>query len=121
MEWLGYVVAVAVGAAVVFALTPAIEWALRKIDPDGTGILPGTLRGGRWIGRLERAWAYVAVVIGASATLGVLIAIKGLGRFGDLKEAGSAFAERFIIGTLLSLGSACGAALLVRWLITALA
>lgn len=119
MEWLVYGAAVAVGAIVVFAATPFIEWALRRIDPEGTGVLPGTPRGGRWIGRLERAWAYVAVVLGAASTLAVLIAVKGLGRFGDLKDSGSAFAERFIIGTLLSLGLACGAGLLIRWLITA--
>lgn len=120
MEWFEYAVAIVVGATVIFALTPAVEWALGKIDPDGTGVLPGTLRGGRWIGRLERAWAYVAVAIGATSTLPVLIAIKGLGRFGDLKDAGTAFAERFIIGSLLSLGSACAAGLLVKWLMTEL-
>lgn len=116
MEWLGYIVAIVAGIAVVLGGMPLIDWALRRIDPEGEGSGHGTPRGGRWIGILERAWVFIAIAVGYPAAIGVLVAIKGLGRFGDLKEGDTAFAERFIIGTLLSMGSAAAIALLVRWL-----
>lgn len=121
MQWLVYGAAAAVGIAVVLGGVPLIDWALRKIDPEGEGSGRGTPRGGRWIGVLERGWVYVAIVAGSATALGVLVAIKGLGRFGDLRQGDTAFAERFIIGTLLSMGSTAVVALLVRWLLLPLA
>lgn len=114
MEWLGYGIIAVVGIVVVLGGAPVIEWALRRIDPEGEGSGHGTPSGGRWIGMLERTWVYVAIVVGSPASLAILVAIKGLGRFGDLKTGDTAFAERFIIGTLISMGSAAALALLVR-------
>ncbi len=61
------------------------------------------LRGGAWIGVLERAGVYVTLVAGWPAGLAVLLALKGLGRYPELRvQEDSGAAERFIIGTLAS-------------------
>lgn len=68
------------------------------------------LRGGEWIGLLERAAVYVCIVVGSAAGLGLILAIKGLGRYAELRTPNLAKGERFIIGTLASWlwASACG-------------
>jgi hypothetical protein len=61
------------------------------------------LRGGAWIGGLERAAVFVCLVAGWPAGLAVLLALKGLGRYPELRvQEDSGAAERFIIGTLTS-------------------
>lgn len=75
-------------------------------DTDEAGSLRragAVLRGGAWIGVLERAGIYVTVVVGWPAGLAVLLALKGLGRYPELRvQEDSGAAERFIIGTLAS-------------------
>lgn len=77
---------------------------LRQIEPDGA--LPGVLRGGTWIGILERLAITGAVLAGVPEAVAVIIAIKGLGRYPELRatdaEQRGPAAERFIIGTLAS-------------------
>lgn len=65
------------------------------------------LRGGAWIGALERAAVTATLVAGWPEGLAVVLAVKGLGRYPELRHAGAA--ERFIIGTLSSVlwASAC--------------
>ncbi len=73
------------------------------------------LRGGVWIGALERAAVAGCLVAGIAEGIVVVIAIKGLGRYPELRAQGAA--ERFIIGTFTSLlwaGAAAGVALLIR-------
>lgn len=76
------------------------------------------LRGGAWIGVLERAAIYAAVVAGWPEGIAIVLAVKSLARYPELQAgAASAAAERFIIGTFVSTLFACacaGAALLVR-------
>ncbi len=61
------------------------------------------LRGGAWIGALERAAIYATLVAGWPSGLAVLLALKGLGRYPELRvQEDSGAAERFIIGTLAS-------------------
>lgn len=61
------------------------------------------LRGGAWIGLLERAAIVGSILVGYPEAIAVVIAIKGLGRFPELRAAtGAAASERFIIGTLTS-------------------
>lgn len=70
------------------------------------------LRGGAWIGVLERAGVLAALVAGWPEGLAVVLALKGLGRYPELRNAGTgAVAERFIIGTFTSVlwASACAA------------
>lgn len=68
---------------------------------------PSQLRGGMWIGLLERA--AIASTLWASwpEGLAVVLAVKGLGRFSELKQ--HAAAEQFILGTFVSVLWACAA------------
>ncbi|WP_345761356.1 hypothetical protein [Diaminobutyricibacter sp. McL0608] len=63
------------------------------------------LRGGTFIGYLERFATAGAIMAGFPEAIAVLIAIKGVGRFTELEAAEAR--ERFIIGTLVSLIWAC--------------
>lgn len=72
--------------------------------PDDTLEQAGeVLRGGAWIGAFERLAAFAAVVSGWPEGLAIVLAIKGLARYPELKaDARSGIAERFIIGTFAS-------------------
>ena len=76
------------------------------------------LRGGAWIGMLERAAVYAAIVAGWPEGIAIVLAVKSLARYPELQAgAASAAAERFIIGTFVSTLFACacaGVALLAR-------
>ena len=61
------------------------------------------LPGGRWIGLLERAATYACIVAGFPAGIGVVMVVKGFGRYPELRTPDTAKSERFIIGTLASL------------------
>lgn len=61
-----------------------------------------TLRGGTWIGILERLAVVLCILVDEPAGLAVIVAVKGLGRFPELRENPGA-SERFVIGTLASL------------------
>lgn len=106
-----FVVAVAGGGPVTAAV-------LRLADSKDAGRLRGihaeqVLRGGAWIGAFERAAVFAALVAGWPEGLAVVLALKGLGRYSELRAdaggPGSAaapdtggVAERFIIGTFSS-------------------
>ncbi|HMT50596.1 hypothetical protein [uncultured Dietzia sp.] len=68
------------------------------------------LRGGMWIGILERVGLTAAILAGRFELAAVVVAIKALGRYPEIRE-NPAVSERFIIGTLTSLlvAAACGA------------
>jgi len=72
------------------------------------------LRGGAWIGALERVAIFAALVAGWPAGLAVVLAVKGLGRYPELRAAEDGVrtgaAERFIIGTFTSVLWACACA-----------
>ncbi|WP_298457748.1 hypothetical protein [uncultured Cellulomonas sp.] len=79
----------------------------RATEPDE----PGPLRGGTWIGVLERVAVTGVLLAGYPAGVAFVIAIKGLGRYPELREhPGSS--ERFVIGTLGSLVWAAGCGIL---------
>lgn len=71
------------------------------------------LRGGTWIGYLERLAVVAAIAIGHYEIIAAVIAIKGLGRFSELDAPESR--ERFIVGTLVSMiwAGLCGALILL--------
>lgn len=91
----------------------ALLW---RIDEGGArvaaaqGTLMGAqkeLPGGRWIGILERIAVYVSIVAGFPPGIAVALAVKGLGRYPELraeKEGREAarVGELFIIGTFVS-------------------
>lgn len=96
--------------ALALAANPLIRLLLKKVDPPqpqtGPRLLEAeqVLRGGRWIGMLERTAAYATVVAGFPMGLAIIIAVKGLGRYPQLRaETDSRVGELFIIGTFASL------------------
>ena len=74
------------------------------------------LRGGTWIGILERLTITGLILVGYPAGIAILVAIKGLGRYPELREKPEA-SERFVIGTLASMAWAAGLGILGVWLI----
>ncbi|HEY0506891.1 MAG TPA: hypothetical protein VGD12_02405 [Blastococcus sp.] len=99
---------------------PVATAVLRAADPAAVGVPggpqdPEILRGGAWIGLLERAAIAATLLAGSAEGLVVVLAVKGLGRYAELRAP--AAAERFIIGTLASAlwAAACvGVAVLLR-------
>ena len=63
--------------------------------------VPPPLRGGLVIGFLERAATITSLLTGHVAGIGVVVAVKGLARYGEFTNARQR--EQFIIGTLVSL------------------
>ena len=74
------------------------------------------LRGGTWIGILERLAITGLILVAYPTGIAILVAIKGLGRYPELREKPEA-SERFVIGTLASMVWAAGLGVLAVWLI----
>ena len=80
------------------------------------------LRGGQWIGYLERGAVAATLLASFPEGLALVLAVKGVGRYPELRDAGSSgrnadAPEEFIIGTLASLlwaAAAAGTAALLR-------
>lgn len=96
---------------------------LEVVDADGALAVDTLLPGGSWIGALERLAIFVSLVSGLPEGVAVVLAVKALGRYPELKvdqlsrvEGNvdrSAVGERFIIGTLVSVLWAAACAYLV--------
>lgn len=73
------------------------------------------LRGGAWIGVLERIAVTAALIAGWPEGLAVVLAVKGLARYPELRSPGAGASERFIIGTFTSVlwASACAVVILL--------
>lgn len=81
---------------------PVLLGPLRISDgPDGEGAQI-VLRGGTWIGVLERLAVTGSLLAGVPEGVAIVVAVKGLGRYPELRENPGA-SERFVIGTLASL------------------
>jgi hypothetical protein len=94
---LAAVLAVAGGGLVTTQVFSFVE------DPEGVTRAGSVLRGGAWIGALERLAVYVALVAGWAPGLAIVLAVKGLGRYPELRnQEDTGVAERFIIGTFSS-------------------
>lgn len=109
------------GAATTAAETPAVPAAATPETPapvPAAAVGTRILRGGAIIGVLERLAVALAILAGQPVAIAYVVAIKGLGRFAELKETPVA-AERFIIGTLTSMLWAAGVAALARVLLQA--
>ncbi|MBP1136947.1 hypothetical protein JOE31_003179 [Arthrobacter sp. PvP023] len=96
---------------------PAADVTVDNVTADKASAQPAPttriLRGGAIIGVLERLAVCLAILTGQPVAIAYVVAIKGLGRFAELKETPVA-AERFIIGTLASMLWAAGVAALAR-------
>ena len=86
-------------------------------DAPGIRAAAATLRGGRWIGMLERLAVFATILAGFGDGIAVVLAIKALARYPELKATSSGAAERFIIGTFTSVLFAAACAGLAWWLI----
>lgn len=72
---------------------------------DGIEKEPQVLRGGLWIGVLERIAVAACMMGGQPALISLILGVKGLGRYPELKDNPEA-SERFLIGTGASILSA---------------
>jgi hypothetical protein len=115
-EWvvvLMFVIAVLGGGPVATAVlrgaehsgVPDVSYPVETLEP---GEPETQLRGGLWIGAFERAAIAASLLAGQAGGVAVVVAIKGLGRYAELRAPGAA--ERFIIGTFVSFLWAAGAA-----------
>ena len=77
------------------------------------------LRGGFWIGVLERLAIFATIMAGYGGGLIVILGVKSLARYPELRaEDRRGAAERFIIGTFASSLVAAAGAGLALWLIS---
>jgi hypothetical protein len=80
---------------------PVTAAVLHRVDHGGPVEQAGdVLRGGAWIGAMERTAIFATLVQGWPEGLAIVLAMKGLGRYPELKQPGAA--ERFIIGSFTS-------------------
>ncbi|MEE6272215.1 hypothetical protein [Georgenia wangjunii] len=113
LTWAAVGVVVAALALSVLVGRPIAWFVLARVAREAPS--GGVLRGGAWIGMLERLVITGSIIAGFPEGIAVVLAIKGLGRYPELREAHpdkrSPAAERFIIGTLVSFAwsGACGA------------
>lgn len=108
-----------IGAAVVLVGVRGVAAVLRLASdapPEDQRKAADRLKGGAWIGALERLAAYAAVVAHFPAGLAIILAVKGLARYPDLREQDAGVSERFIIGTFVSVLVAVGGGALATWL-----
>jgi len=112
----GIVLAVAAAMVGGGPVTSAVLRLVPEPTPAGSTTPPArVLRGGATIGVLERAAICVAAMLGSAEGIAVVLAVKSLGRYPELREPGTS--ERFIIGTFASVlwALACaGTAVLAR-------
>ena len=143
---LGVLVAVTAGSHVVRAVFRLTRREVRPARPARPGAVPAdaappgaaaptgelpldlespvsVLRGGAWIGYLERGAVAATLLASFPEGLALVLAVKGVGRYHELRDAGSGgragadAPEEFIIGTLASLlwaAAAAGTAALLR-------
>jgi hypothetical protein len=120
----GGVTVLAVGLAAALAVVgggPATALLFRVVDRDRSaqdGSIEGTPavpRSELWIGLLERAAVFVALLAGFPEGVAIALAVKAIGRYPELRAPGAG--ERFIVGTFANAlwASACaGVVLLAR-------
>ncbi|AEG44366.1 hypothetical protein [Isoptericola variabilis] len=114
-----WVVALALSVAVGAWLVP---WVLRHTEkePRIEAEAMAVLRGGTWIGVLERLAVTATILAGHPEGVAIVVAVKGLGRYPELKEHPVA-SERFVVGTLASLVWAGVVGLVARAVVVLLA
>lgn len=102
----GVVLAVAGGFVVTAATFSQIDTARPAATGEGATMSAAgeLLRGGAWIGALERFAVFLSLAARWPEGVAVVLAVKGLGRYPELRaDSRSGAAERFIIGSLVSL------------------
>lgn len=113
------------GALAVAGGGPVTSRVFALVDGHGHGDDPGSmnragevLRGGAWIGALERAAIFASLATAQPEGVAIVLGLKGLGRYPELRnEQRTGAAERFIIGTFTSVLWAAACAGVVRLLL----
>lgn len=97
---------------------PDTSGEVRGGTDDAPAPTPGDplLRGGTWIGLLERLAVTGSILLGHPEGVAVVVAVKGLGRYPELVRNPDV-SERFVIGSLASLVWAAGLGALGRALL----
>ncbi len=105
----GLVVAAVGGSRLTTAVFEAVDEGEETSDPEqdtearSLRTAGQVLRGGAWIGILERVAVFATLVARWPDGIAIVLAVKGLGRYPELRSGRSpGLAERFIIGTLVS-------------------
>lgn len=132
-------VVAALGAIAVFVGSPVVSWLFRRVDASAAKLAAKTaaasseeaaptaprlqaaaalLRGGHWIGLLERLAIFATLLSGFGEGIAVVLAVKSLARYPELRATTSGAAERFIIGTFASTLFAAACAGLAWWLVS---
>ena len=109
----GAVAALLTGGAVTSCLLALAD---RSARPGTVRAQQTVLRGGAWIGALERLGMVAVVLAGWPEGVAAIVAVKAFARYPELKAGqASGATERFIIGTFVSLGwaAACAGIVLV--------
>jgi hypothetical protein len=112
----GYAVAVFGGGNFVEA---ALQRLLREEDVEAIGAFQqrGLADGGKIIGWLERFLVLTFVLAGSYAPIGLVLAAKGIIRYGEIKDAKEQkVAEYVLIGTMLSVSWAVLVGAVLRWM-----
>ncbi len=110
---LGAVLAMGTGGPVVTRVFAHVDRKMRQETPSERAeqqwVLAAAtrLRGGAWVGVLERLAIYASLLAGFPEGIAIALAIKGLARYPELSATTSGAAERFIIGTFVSVLLAC--------------
>lgn len=107
----GFLFAVVVGSGLVEAVIKRVR-GLPSSSAEAEK-RAGAPAGGQIIGMLERALVFGAVLVGHPEAVALVVAVKSVARFPEF-DRDRAFAEYFLIGTILSLLFALGVAYLVR-------
>ncbi len=109
---LGLLAAVFPLGAVIGTLTAPWAREVERHFGQSEGLPAGLQGAGAYIGWLERSAIFVAVVLGHPGAIAVIFTAKSLARFPSFTR--EAFAEYYLIGTLLSLFGATAAAVGIR-------
>ena len=112
---IGAIAAVLGGNAVVLSVFGLADASAR---PGSPRVQRTILRGGAWIGALERLAMVGTVLAGWPEGIAAIVAVKAFARYPELKTGqGTGATERFIIGTFASLGWAAACAGIVMILL----
>lgn len=82
---------------------PSTPPALQQDRIPGLAAAGDELKGGYWIGLLERAALFACVLSGFPMGIAVVLGVKGLGRYPELRTPTGSKGELFIIGTFASM------------------
>lgn len=117
----GYLQMLLGGLIVKLVFRVADQRAANQTGSEGSGLIRAAgsqLRGGAWIGALERIAVYATLLAGFPEGIAIVLGIKGLARYPELQAPSTGAAERFIIGTFTSVLIAAGAAGLAHVLLS---